>query len=347
MIVRQRIYSVLLLFLLAGSLTLVLQKWVGGATIYHPGFADARRVLHESIFHNQLPPGRSSWSELGANGTNIRIATVYLAEAAHRISKFDVLRIYKWVDTVALFASFLLLFVYLRQTSPPIYALVGILYFAAILPLTYFFSYFHPWDRVSLACWIALLMLLRSGRLIAFAVLLAITITVKFDVILLPGLYFLAKINRENAKEVLFRTALLFALSFGIWFGLRGLFPGGREAGDMAAQLLENWSVFRSTLFSYPPLLGFVVPIILAFIGFRWSDRFSRASVIFALSLFIVFLRVNFIEIRAQMPLLALLLPSALIGLRALFDLHPVAAAAHSRQASRVPQATANTNTAY
>src|SRR5688500_5661133 len=106
MIGRERIYSVLLLVLLAGSLALVLQKWVGGATIYHPGYAEARRVLHESIFRNQLPPDRRSWSELGANGTNIRIATVYVAEAAHRFSEIDVLTIYKGLDTAALFASF-------------------------------------------------------------------------------------------------------------------------------------------------------------------------------------------------------------------------------------------------
>ena len=52
---RPRLYSLLLLVLLAGSLTLILQKWVGEATLYRPDLAERKQMLHESILHTQLP----------------------------------------------------------------------------------------------------------------------------------------------------------------------------------------------------------------------------------------------------------------------------------------------------
>ena len=312
-----RIYRLVLIVLLAGSLTLVLQKWVGGLTLYESGKSDARLTLHRAILHNTVPAGYRSWAEVGANGTNIRIAVVYFAEAVHRFTGVDVLQVYRWLDTTALFASFLLLLAYLRQTSPPIYALVGLLYVAAILPLTYFFAYFHPWDRLSLACWIALLILLRAKRLLAFTVLLAISMTIKHDVVLLPALYFLAYVTHNDWKSVAVRTLLLFVLTFGILLSLRILLPGGSEPTDLIVGLQKNWRGFVATLYSYPPLLGFTVPVILALLGFRQADRFSRASVLFAILLLPIFIiRTNFIEIRAEIPMLLLVLPTALIALR-------------------------------
>jgi len=318
---RRRSYSLLLLILLAGSLTLVLQKWVGDVTLYRSSLSKQKQVLHEAILHNQLPPGSTTWKELGANGLNTRVATVYFAEAVHQITSLNILTIYRWLDTIALFAVFLLLFAYLRQTSPPSYALVGLLYVAAILPLTYFFNYFHPWDRVSLACWIMLFMLLRSKRLVSFMSLLAITITVKHDVILLPGLYFLANVTRSNWPRIVLRSALMFSVSFGIWIGMRTLLPGGFEDRDIIAQLIRNLGDMRATHLNYPPLLGLLLPISLALIGLRRSDRFSRASVAFGILLCVPFIVTsNFIEIRAEMPLLVLMLPSATIALRVLCE---------------------------
>lgn len=311
----------LLFIILASSLTMILQKWVGDVTIYQVQLEEPRQLIHEAILNNQLPPGYTSWSNLGANGLNIRIATVYLAEKLHLITNIDILKVYKLIDTGALFISILLLITYLRKTSSPIYIVVGLLYFAAILPLTYFFGFFHPWDRLSLVCWITLIILLQSERLVAFTVLLAISITVKYDTILLPGLYFLANVTRYNGLHVAVRSALMFAVSFSVWIGLRIILPGGFEDKNIVYQLMTNFNNLRSNMFYYPPLLGFIAPIILALIGFRYSDRFSRASVAFGILLFIPYITLaNFIEIRAQIPILVLLLPSSLIGLKTLLD---------------------------
>ena len=214
-----------------------------------------------------------------------------------------------------------MLFVYLLRTSPSSYAIIGVLYFAAIMPLTYFFAYFHPWDRVSLVCWIILLMLLRSERLVWFTCLLAFTITVKYDVILLPGLYLLANITREKRSRVVLHTAVMFAVAFGVWLGLRFLIHDGFEPRNILGQAHRNLVQMRKNFLCYPPTLGLLLPAILAFIGFRNSDSFSRASVLFGILLLIpLFLATNFIEIRAELPVLVLMLPSAMIALHRLCD---------------------------
>jgi hypothetical protein len=321
MLQRSRIRALLLLISLTASLTLILQRWVGGATLYQESRSERREMFHNAILQNRLPPPYTSWRQVGANSLNVRIATVYLAEFVHRLTKLNVLKVYELIDTVALFFVFLLLFVYLRQTSPPIYALGGLLYTAAILPLTYFHAIFAPWDRVSLVCWIALIILLRSQRLFAFMVLLAISITVKFDTIVLPVLYFLSDINLANWPRVLLRSLLMFGVAFAILIGLSILLPGGFEVRPIVTQLLINLNDFRSTALSYPPLLVFFVPLFLAFMGLRWSDHFSRISVYFGVLMFApLLIAVYFIEVRAEMPILVLLLPSALRALRVLCE---------------------------
>src|SRR5437868_11233242 len=210
---RKHIYPLLLLVILSGALTLTLQKWIGEVTLYQPALAERKMALHEAILRNRLPE-HTSWTQLGAaNGSNIRIAPVYFAEAVWRATGLSVLKTYKLIDTIALFVTFLLLFAYLHQTSSTVYALVGLLYVAAILPLTYFFAYFQPWDRPSLVCWLALLMLLRRQRLVAFTVLLAFSITIKYDTLLLPGLYLFANATRRNWRQPALRSALMCAVS--------------------------------------------------------------------------------------------------------------------------------------
>jgi hypothetical protein len=321
MVQHSRIHAFLLLIVLSGSLTVILQRWVGGVTLYQESLSDGRKTFHKAILENQIPPPYTSWQQVGAIRVNVRIATVYLAEYIHRLTKLDLMKVYELIDTLALFFFFLLLFVYLRHTSPTVYALSGLLYVAAILPLTYFHVFFAPWDRVSLVCWVALIMLLRSHSLISFTVLLAISVAVKFDTVVLPGLYFFSNVTLSNWRRIVLRSAAMFGVAFIVFMGLRILRPGGFEERTIVTQLLINLRDFRTTPLSYPPLLIFLVPLILAFRGLRWSDRFSGVSVYFGVLLFVPFLvATNFIEVRAEMSVLILILPSALAALRVLCE---------------------------
>jgi hypothetical protein len=235
------------------------------------------------------------------------------------------------IDTLCLFFIFVSLFLYLKKWFNAQYCLIGILFFCSILPLTYFLHYFHPWDRPSLLFWILLLYLLRENKIIAFAIVLAISITVKYDTVLLPGLYFLHMISRKNWRKTLLTTALLFAISLGIYFLLLHMFPAdpSSEAGFAAGTWSQICKNFRQMFghnggIKYPPLLGFSIPIFLSFCGIRAKDRFMSACAIFGFLLIVPwFLMSNFIEIRAEMPLLVLLMPSSLIGLKSILDENP------------------------
>ena len=103
---------------------------------------------------------------LGVNTTNIRIGTVYAAEAIHRATGLSISRVYRVMDTVALFAALPLVFWLFRRMASREYALLAMLYVGSILPLTYFLFYFHPWDRPTLVLWI--LMLACIGLVLGF-----------------------------------------------------------------------------------------------------------------------------------------------------------------------------------
>ena len=323
---KKELIKPLLLVMLAGVITMALQGWVGSVTIYRESLEQKRLNSHNAILEN-TPRDGVSWKSSGAYTMNLRIAVIFFAEMVHKITRYDVYKIYILIDTLCLFSTIILLFVYLKKWFNDQYCTIGILYFCSILPLTYFLHAFHPWDRPSLLIWIVLLYLLREKKVIAFTVILAISITIKYDTILLPGLYFLCTISRKNWQKTFFTTAFLFAMSFGIYFLLAYMFPGDPASAQRGTGIWQQVSKNIEHIFGYhgglkyPPLLGFSMPIVLAILGLRSKDRFRGACFIFGCMLVITwFLFSNFIEIRAEMPLLILLLPSSLLGLSFLFE---------------------------
>jgi hypothetical protein len=304
-----------LLVILSAVVTLVVQGWVGSATIYSPQYAARRLAAHEILLHNRLPEGHT-WTSIGSNWVNARVAIVYVSEWVHRVTGLSLAQVYWGIDSLALFASLLLLFGFLRASASTEYALIGLLYVAAVLPLTYFLHVFHPWDRASLLCWVLLLRFLRDRKMVLFSVVLALSIPIKFDTVLVPALYLLCYVSRENWRAVALRTAALFAISFGAYATLRVLIPGGFEPRLISEQLRQNlWDLWTMHV-RYPPFLGLALPGLLALAGLRATDRFGRACAAFAVLISVpLLIATNFAELRAEMPVLVLLLPAALAGL--------------------------------
>ncbi len=308
-----KVLPAILLLAFVTAITLADQVWVGGLTIYSDATAPRREMIHEAILHNRVPPEAGSWRAMGGNGINVRVLTVWMVEGLHRLSGVSVEKTYRLVETVALFLFLLAVYFYLRHWFDPGLTALGLAYVAAVLPLTYMFHNFHPWDKPSWLAWVLLLMLLRSGRIAAFAVLLVVSIVTKYDTVLLPGLYFLATVSRERILRVSLITAGLFAVSFGIYFALRMLIPGGFETTSPLTFAKSNLADFAMWTVRYPPVLALGVPVFLAAVGWRSADRFARSCVIFGAALLpVFFLQSNFVEVRALMPVLVLLLPSAL-----------------------------------
>ena len=323
--IPRRVLRRILLVGLVGTATLTLQQWLGDVTVYQPINRTKAEVLHTSILANQ-PPAGLAWDSLGANGTNIRVGAVFLAESVHRVLGLSVPRTYLLLDSFFLALGLLLFVRFLATWFRDEYVLLGTLYLIAVLPLTYFLVSYHPWDRLSFAFWVMMLLALRTNSVLVFALLLPLSVAIKYDTVLLPGLYFLANVDAANWRRTTLTTAGLFVLSFGTFFGLLMLRPGGFAEHSVAQQVAENFAHMREYSLWYPPLLAFGVPLLLAGIGFRHANRFMRACAVFGVLLFVpLFLQAYFAEFRAQVPMLLLLLPCALRGAEVLLTPDSVA----------------------
>lgn len=306
------------LALLCGVITLVVQHYVGDLTIYRVDAAATRLMMHEAILSNTPTQGRS-WGAVGANATNVRILVVYAAETLAAVTGASPLAVYKLIDMASLFATLLLLFFFLRRWFDDEYCLIAVLFTGCVLPLTLLLHVFHPWDRPSALVWMLTLFALRDDRLIALAALLVVAVAIKYDAVVLPGLYFLYRVSAVNWRRTTATTAALFVVSFGTYAALRLALPGGFEERDIVSQMLKNLDQIIDLRNPHPSLLGFALPLLLAAVGFRAADRFMRAAAAFGVLMFLpFFLSTNFNEFRAHMPMFILLLPAAIVGLQCL-----------------------------
>ena len=316
--------AVALVWLLA-TIVIGLQSWLGDQTIYSRALETKREVFHFAILANEAPGG-AGWGAVGALSIQKRVGVVYLAEALRKFTGLAIGKVYKVLDTLFLFVSLLSLFFYLRKWVPDIYCLLGVLYFCTALPLTYFFQLFHPWDRLQLTIWIALLWLVADRRFVLLMVGLLLSVLVKFDTILLPFFYLLANISRNHWRRTALESLVLLVLAFGAYLLVGRLFPApldnaGFDLNNAHVMLLRNLQMFADLNLRFPPLLVHALPVLLSLLFLRSKPRFVWTSVVFALGLTAVYMLFsNFEEVRAHMVVLVLVLPSALISLRCFLE---------------------------
>lgn len=307
----------LLVIGLSAIATLTNQAWVGGRTIYADDLEAARTRLHNAILTNTLPPGVESWSSVGANSFNARQLVAWLVEGLHRLTGASVPRSYFVVETVSVFLCCLLLFVLIDRYAGPLFGLVALLYYASVLPLTYFLHYFHPWDKPSLATWIAAMYCVLRERWVLLGVSLTLGMVIKFDIVVFPLFVLLVEYRRHGWRQAWPRAAVFLALTVVLYVVLQRQFPGGTEPRPVVDIVVHNLRDFKSYALKYPPLLGLGVVAVMAALGYRAGDGFARAGVeVAAVVALILFIQTFFIEFRAEGPLLVLLLPAAVVSLR-------------------------------
>ena len=303
------------------SITITNQVWVGGLTIYSSDTALARERMHEIILANRLPDGVETWDSIGANSFNVRRLTVWTAEQVHRLTGQSLARSYWVIETAALLACCLLLFALLQSYAGGGYAFGGLLYFGSVLPMTYLFHYFHPWDKPCLAAWLAALLCTYHRKWLYLAAVLVVGMFIKYDIIVFPLFVFFAEFRRSGWRHSTRLAGALLALTVSAYIFLRWSIPGGFEPRPVLSLVLLNLLGMREHLLSYPPLLALGVPAFLAVIGYSRADDFGRAGVLLGTVLVgIWFLQVYFVEFRTETPLLALLLPAAFYGVRRTID---------------------------
>jgi hypothetical protein len=324
----RKTWGLLALLWLALTVTVGLQSWVGDRTIYAQALEARREALHQAILVNKAPYGRT-WAEAGALSIQKRVGVVYVAEGVHRLAGLSIGASYKLLDTIFLFATLVGLYFFLRKWLSEVYSLIGMLYFSAVLPLTYFFQLFHPWDRPQLALTIGLLYLIAERRFVLLCLGLALSVVIKFDTVLLPALYLMMHYGAGRRLRLVQETLLLFALAFGVNAWIGHLFPDPAEASRfslaaVAAQLHRNIGLLLQMNLKHPPLLVLVLPAALAICGFAGKPPNMRAATLFGLALSAVFLLLtNYEEVRAHMVVLVLLLPSALWTLQRWLESDP------------------------
>lgn len=323
-----RAFASALLLCLMAAITLAMQSWVGDQTIYAKALDDKREAFHFAILKNEAPGG-GSWSSVGAQSIQKRVGVVYLAEYIRAHSSLTVKQIYKLLDSVFLFLALIGLYFFLRNWLPDLYCLVGVLYFSSFLPLTYHFQLFHPWDRIQLAGWILLLWLIYTRSFFALAVVLILSILIKFDTVLLPFLYGLVHFRRTDKLRVAVEVGLLLTVGFGTYVALGVMFPAPLDQSHFTihgvlSMFEANTRAIGELRLRYPPLLVYMVPLALVFFGLRSRPRFVWASVVFGLMLTLIYATfIHYEEVRTHIVVLVLLLPAALLAARDLISRLP------------------------
>jgi hypothetical protein len=314
--IRSKRWGIAALVSLLLSVTLALQWGVGDLTLYSQAVEAKREALHFGILKN-VPPEGKSWSDWGGFSVQRRIGVVYAAEAARQFTGQRIGKIYKVFDTVFLFLGLVALFAYLYCSVGVGWALLGVFYLIAVLPLTYHFALFHPWDRLQLLIWIGLLWLVQNRALVALSALLMLSVLVKPDAIFVPFLFLAMHWSESGRRKVLGEFLVLLILTWGLYFFLGAWLsdPHGasKTSGGMLVQIQHNLTTFRDMSFRFPPLLVHALPFALALAGWKTSSHNQRISLVFALTMAVVFFAFsNFVEVRAHMMLLVLVLPGAL-----------------------------------
>lgn len=305
--------------LLSVFIALMNTKYVGEHTIYSGESREVRLRFHQNLLTNTAPP--NGWGAVGANGTNIRVGVVYVADAVSRLSGIDVLKVYRLLDLTFLSVLLVGLGLYLKRLTDPGMALIGYLYVAAMLPLTYEFHAFHPWDRVSWVLWLIGIWFCYTDRPVLLGLTVVVGVVVKYDIVVLPLLYALTHLRRTAYVRPLLVTGLTTTVGLAVYVTLLINIPGGNEPRGVLTQLSRNLSQFLESPLIYPPVMVFAIPIGLAVLGWRNADRFARASsAMAALTAVPLVALTNFQEIRAEVMLLLLLLPCALVGLTRLLE---------------------------
>jgi hypothetical protein len=302
---------VMLIALVAAIITVVR---VSDLSVFSADNTDKRGELHRAILHND-PPGDGSWSDSGANNLNIRVAVVWIAEHLSKMTGKSTDFIYRAIDLAALFVALLSIQALLKHWYSPVEAILGLLLFCLLLPLTALDHYFHPWDRPMLFLWAAMILALVNKRVVLFAILYTISVIMKFDSILAVGMILFLYACMDNWRRTTGTTLIVAAIGVMTLVALLVRYPDGHEPIDVFQQVSRNISVAAELGFAYPPLLTHGLLLALGIAGWKSATIPTRRLWVFGVVLLIPHLLVtNFSEVRAQIGTMLCMLPLALQG---------------------------------
>lgn len=320
-----RVSRAAVVIVLSTVLSIILQWWMGRA-IYET-YEVQRETLHVAIRDNRLPDGVSSWSELGADGTQRRRLPILTAEAICDLTGISLKNAHFAQDSFLLWLEFLLVYRFLRRWVAPAYAIIGMLHLAAVGFLTYLFWYFHPWDRMSQVVWLVGLMAVADRRPFVVGLATVLGMAVKEDIVMLPVLYAIVSVDpfakpRRSLRRLgpgiaLVLTGLLTRQA------LQLLYPAQERSRFTLASIAELLERNRAQLVegyfvTWTPLLFWILPLTLVAVGLRRLDWFHRGCflwVLLCLAISAMVVPGGLQEVRMQLAFSFAVLPGALITL--------------------------------
>ena len=270
--------------------------------------------MHHAILTN-TPPKGGSWAAVGANGTNIRVAVVAVAERVRIATGLGLVRVYRLMDFVFLFSALIVIYCLLRKWNTVAGAMLGILLFSLYLPATMLFFYFHPWDRPSLLLWAICVLFAVNNKFGWFLLFFAIGIVVKFDSVI--GLILYPVVNWINQpKPLLIRKSFAAAIvAVTTIVVLVVMIPGGFDGTNRQMLLSNNIHEMLSFGLFYPPVLVYGLLFGACLVGWKSSGWQMRALFMCGVAMLLPhILFTNFIEVRAQVGPILCMLPLAVHG---------------------------------
>ena len=156
-----------------------------------------------------------------------------------------------------------------------------------------------------------------ARRFWEFSAVTIVSVLIKYDAIVLPGLYFLGNAAPQTWRKYFFQSFAIGVILLAISLSLFLMFSGSYVNIDYIDHILRNLRMMVGSAIFYPPSLAFAVPIVLSIFGYKSSDQFMRASVWFAGMIAVILtIAVNFEEVRVEQMFIPLVAPAALCGFR-------------------------------
>lgn len=229
---------------------------------------------------------------------------------------------YSLFESVLFFIFFKVLFDYLRLWFNKEQALLGILFVAFTMPITFKDHYFQPWSYIEPIFYILALKYLYEKKYLYFLVILILASLNRETSVFLVLLYLFT--NPEiiypikfshimKAKSALKNFVLILALWLIIFYGIRYIRGGSQYVQNLIQIWFQNASLSNLWKMILQIVLFLGIFWYFAVKGYRFSNEFiKRATMI--LPFYILFILIFGIwrEVRLLMPLYPILIPMGL-----------------------------------
>lgn len=262
------------------------------------------------------------------NNEQSRLLQFAIPEFLHSVAGMDIPDAYLLQRWAFQFFTFLLFHAFLRKWFSPLVSFAGVLFLAAVIPLTYFNHLQESAPLLSLTFLLAL-WALRERKDGAFAVILFIGAFNNETILSLTAAYFFVRFRGWEASSFIrlcARTAFITAPAWTVFGIIRFITRDNQHLGDrftlvdnlqsIAKDLLHHPMDYYWSVYLYPFFL-FGTFWVFAFLYMREKDAFLR-RISFFIPLFIIAHLITGLiyEARQMLPLAFIIIPLSFMYLQ-------------------------------